>query len=62
MKWSLDENIDKAKVVVFIKRGGLKGMIFFINHGKQIDFVENFNYLGTTFILEYTGSVHLNHE
>jgi hypothetical protein len=57
-KWGLEVNTDKAKNVVFRKRGPLNANEKWTYKGSFIETVNNFNYLGTVF--NYTGSYNLN--
>jgi hypothetical protein len=59
-KWSLEVNVDKTKVMVFRKRGGLLSSENFLYNDKRLEVVNDFNYLGTVF--NYTGNFALNQE
>ena len=58
--WGLEVNCNKTKVVVFRKRGGLKNDEAWYYGDDNLDIVNDFNYLGTTF--NYTGNFTLNQE
>ena len=59
-RWSLEVIVDKTKVMVFRKRGGLLPSEEFLYKGHMLDVVTDFNYLGTVF--NYTGNFSLNQE
>ena len=58
--WGLEVNETKTKIMVFRKRGGLKGNECWSYNGVDIDVVDSFNYLGTIF--KHTGNFALNNE
>ena len=60
LKWGLQVNTDKTKIVVFRKRGGLKDDESWTYNGSPLEVVNDFNYLGTVF--NYTGTFALNQE
>ena len=57
-RWGLVVNVDKTKIVVFRKRGGLRLDEKWDYNGLSIDTVDSFNYLGTVFY--YTGNFNCN--
>ena len=59
-KWGLEVNTSKTKVMVFRKRGQLKENEKWIFNDKELDVVNDFNYLGTVF--NYTGNFSRNQE
>ena len=59
-KWGLEVNTEKTKVMVFRNRGPLKANEKWTYNGKNLEVVNDFNYLGTVF--NYTGSFILNQE
>lgn len=58
--WSLEVNVQKTKVMVFRKRGGLRNNETFVYNGTILEVVNDFNYLITVF--NYTGSFALNQQ
>ena len=56
--WGLEVNVDKSKVVVFRKRGGVRLNESWLYGNESLDVVNDFNYLGVT--LNYTGNFNLN--
>ena len=48
-KWKLKVNIDKTKVMVFRKAGGLRRYEKWFYNGRRISVVSNFSYLGVKF-------------
>ena len=59
-KWGINVNIQKTKIMVFRKRGGLLPDEKWTYNGQNIEVVNDFNYLGTVF--NYTGNFNLNKE
>ena len=59
-KWGLEVNISKTKIIVFRKRGRVKGNEKWYYNHNEIEVVDNFNYLGV--VLNYTGSFLLNNQ
>ena len=59
-EWGLTVNTDKTKVLVFRKRGKLSPNEVWYYAGKQLETVDDFNYLGAVF--NYNGSFSLNQE
>jgi hypothetical protein len=57
-KWGLEVNVNKTKIVVFRKRGGLRAGENWLYGQDNIEIVNDFNYLGVT--LNYTGNFNLN--
>ena len=57
-KWGLEVNVDKSKIVVFRKRGGLKTGEKWSYGQENIEIVNFFTYFGVT--LNYTGNFNLN--
>jgi len=58
--WGLKVNVEKTKIMVFRKRGGLLESEHWHYNGHQIEVVNAFNYLGNVF--NYTGNFNLNQE
>ena len=60
VKWGLEVNIVKTKIMVFRKRGCLRSQEKWLYNNEVLDIVNDFNYLGTVF--NYTGTFVLNQE
>lgn len=58
--WGLEVNTAKTKIVVFRKRGTVRADEKWTYDNKEIEIVNDFNYLGTVF--NYTGTFNLNQE
>ena len=60
LKWGLEVNTAKTKIMVFRKRGPLSNDEQWSYDNNKLEIVDNFNYLGTVF--NYTGTFVLNQE
>ena len=60
LKWGLEVNTSRTKIVVFRKKGKLKDNEKWTYGNTTIEVVNNFNYLGV--VLNYTGNFNLHHE
>ena len=60
MKWGLEVNVAKTKLVVFRKRVILKRNEHWVYNHELLKTVDHFNYLGITF--NYTGNFKINIE
>ena len=60
VKWGLEVNVAKTKIVVFRKRGILKRNEHWVYNNELLETVDHFNYLGITF--NYTGNFKINIE
>lgn len=60
LKWGLEVNTDKSKIVVFRKHGNVTENERWVYNNNEIEIVDNFNYLGTVF--NYNGSFVFNQE
>ena len=60
VKWGLEVNVAKTKIVVFRKRGILKRNEHWVYNNELLETVDHFNYLGITF--NYTGNFTINIE